>query len=190
MRHSVLRSPWADPPTSVLRVLRRSHGCSRRHRRAQSPRQPLIASARTGHSTYAGFVNSENLRASDADREKIVNRLRLAMDEGRLSLHEFDERLQQVYAAKTHGDLVPLTSDLPAQRPECGTRPADAGIPTWIKIMWTPWVFVNLLCVVIWLATGLGYFWPFWVMAPWGLALLIPTTIGIISARDQRRRRA
>ncbi|WP_306362635.1 DUF1707 domain-containing protein [Nocardia sp. CC227C] len=133
-------------------------------------------------------MSSENLRASDADREKIVSRLRLAVDEGRLGLHEFDERLQQVYAAKTYGELIPLTSDLPAQRPARRPLPADSDIPTWVKIMWTPWVFVNLLCVVIWLATGLGYFWPFWVMVPWGLALFIPTTIGIITTRDQRRR--
>lgn len=139
-------------------------------------------------------MSAENLRASDADREKIVDRLRLAMDEGRLTLHEFDERLQQVYAAKTNGELVPLVSDLPAVRPTKGkgatTGPTDTGlIPTWVKIMWTPWVFVNILVVVIWLATGMGYFWPFWVAVPWGLALLIPTFIGITVERDSQRKR-
>ncbi|MFI6867347.1 DUF1707 domain-containing protein [Nocardia sp. NPDC050406] len=136
-------------------------------------------------------MSAENLRASDADRQKIVDRLRLAMDEGRLSLHEFDERLQQVYAAKTHGELVPLVSDLPKQKKGkgSGTLPAESpGIPVWIKIMWTPWVFVNILCILIWLATGLGYFWPFWVAVPWGLALLIPTFIGITVDRDNRRK--
>lgn len=121
------------------------------------------------------------MRASDADREKIIDRLRLAMNEGRLSLAEFDDRLQQVYAAKTYGELTPLLSDLPAQRK---AHPAPAkGIPQWITIMWTPWVFVNVLCVAIYLATGAGYFWPFWVAVPWGLALLIPTTIGIVTRK-------
>ncbi|GAB2547535.1 DUF1707 domain-containing protein [Nocardia heshunensis] len=131
------------------------------------------------------------MRASDADREQIVNKLRLAMDEGRLTLHEFDSRLQQVYSARTYGELAPVLSDLPAQRGTGKAAKAEQGsVPVWVKIMWTPWVFVNLLVLVIWLATGAGYFWPIWVEAPWGLALLIPTTIGILVQRDSNRRRA
>lgn len=133
------------------------------------------------------------MRASDKDREQIVDRLRVAMDEGRLTLHEFDSRLQQVYSAKTYGELEPVLSDLPVQRVKSGRAVAATeppSIPVWVKIMWTPWVFVNLLVLVIWLATGAGYFWPIWVEAPWGLALLIPTTIGIITQRDANRRRA
>ncbi|MBF6219417.1 DUF1707 domain-containing protein [Nocardia abscessus] len=126
-------------------------------------------------------MSQDHVRASDADREKIVDQLRLAMNEGRLTLPEFDERLQQVYAAKTYGELTPLLSDLPAQRQSPQARAQS--IPQWIKIMWTPWVFVNALCVAIYLATGAGYFWPFWVAVPWGLALLIPTTIGITTRK-------
>ncbi|MGY2007869.1 DUF1707 domain-containing protein [Nocardia gipuzkoensis] len=126
-------------------------------------------------------MSQDHVRASDADREKIVDQLRLAMNEGRLTLPEFDERLQQVYAAKTYGELTPLLSDLPAQRQS--QRARAEGIPQWITIMWTPWVFVNALCVAIYLATGAGYFWPFWVAVPWGLALLIPTTIGITARK-------
>jgi hypothetical protein len=40
--------------------------------------------------------------------------------------------------------------------------------------------------VAIYLATGAGYFWPFWVAVPWGLALLIPTTIGIVTREKSR----
>ncbi|WP_280252454.1 DUF1707 domain-containing protein [Nocardia abscessus] len=126
-------------------------------------------------------MSQDHVRASDADREKIVDQLRLAMNEGRLTLPEFDERLQQVYAAKTYGELTPLLSDLPAQRQS--QRARAEGIPQWITIMWTPWVFVNALCVAIYLATGAGYFWPFWVAVPWGLALLIPTTIGLTTRK-------
>ena len=53
------------------------------------------------------------LRASDADREKVAKLLHDAMGEGRLTLAELDERLQQAYAAKTLAELVPLTEDLP-----------------------------------------------------------------------------
>lgn len=53
------------------------------------------------------------LRASDADREKVAGLLRDAYAEGRLSPVEHDERLSEVYAATTYGDLLPLLSDLP-----------------------------------------------------------------------------
>jgi 1,4-dihydroxy-2-naphthoate octaprenyltransferase len=33
------------------------------------------------------------------------------------------------------------------------------------------WFFVNLLCIGIWAAVGGGYFWPVWVLMPWGILL-------------------
>lgn len=53
------------------------------------------------------------LRASDADREKVAAVLREAVGEGRLVLDEFEERLAAVYAARTYAELEPLTRDLP-----------------------------------------------------------------------------
>lgn len=59
------------------------------------------------------------LRASDADRERVAAILREAAGEGRIELHELDERLGAVYAARTYAELEPLTADLPtAVRPE------------------------------------------------------------------------
>jgi hypothetical protein len=55
----------------------------------------------------------EHLRAADADREAVVDRLREAHGEGRLDLAEFDERAAQAWAARTYGDLTKLTADLP-----------------------------------------------------------------------------
>lgn len=118
---------------------------------------------------------------SDSEREHVVARLNTAVDEGRLSLSEFDERARAVYAAKFHGDLAPVVADLPAQRVS-RSQPTHWRIPTWVKIMWIPWVFVNVMMVGIWLATGVGYFWPFWVAVPWGCGLLIPSTIGVLAA--------
>jgi hypothetical protein len=54
------------------------------------------------------------LRASDADREAVAERLREAAGDGRLDLEELDERLDRAFAAKTYGELAPLTADLPA----------------------------------------------------------------------------
>ncbi|MGW7488008.1 DUF1707 SHOCT-like domain-containing protein [Streptomyces sp. NPDC054786] len=53
------------------------------------------------------------LRASDADRERVAEVLRDAVAEGRLAMEEFDERLDATYQARTYGELEPLTADLP-----------------------------------------------------------------------------
>lgn len=53
------------------------------------------------------------LRASDADRERVAERLREALAEGRLTAEEHEERIDAVYRAKTLGELVPITDDLP-----------------------------------------------------------------------------
>lgn len=55
----------------------------------------------------------DQLRPSDADRQVIADRLRRAVDEGRLSLTEYDERLRDAYAAKTYGELQRVVNDLP-----------------------------------------------------------------------------
>jgi hypothetical protein len=54
------------------------------------------------------------LRISDDDRHAVAEVLRHAAGEGRIDLDELDERLEAAYAAKTYGDLVPITADLPA----------------------------------------------------------------------------
>ncbi|SCK36377.1 DUF1707 domain-containing protein [Streptomyces sp. WMMB 322] len=53
------------------------------------------------------------MRASDAERERIADVLRDALAEGRLGMDEFQERLDSAYRARTRGELVPLVRDLP-----------------------------------------------------------------------------
>ncbi|MFD5234258.1 DUF1707 domain-containing protein [Streptomyces qaidamensis] len=55
-----------------------------------------------------------DLRASDADRERVAEILRDALAEGRLDMAEFEERLDATYQARTYGELAPITRDLPA----------------------------------------------------------------------------
>ncbi|WP_406727351.1 DUF1707 domain-containing protein [Streptomyces sp. GD-15H] len=55
-----------------------------------------------------------DLRASDADRERVAAVLRDAVAEGRLDMEEFEERLDATYRARTYRELEPLTRDLPA----------------------------------------------------------------------------
>ncbi|WP_037675435.1 DUF1707 domain-containing protein [Streptomyces griseus] len=58
--------------------------------------------------------NAPELRASDADRERVAEVLRDALAEGRLDMEEFEERLETTYKARTYGELAPITRDLPA----------------------------------------------------------------------------
>jgi hypothetical protein len=63
------------------------------------------------------FGRDPSLRAGDADREAIADRLRKSHGEGRLDVQEFQERLDGCYQAKTIGELEQLVGDLPRERP-------------------------------------------------------------------------
>jgi hypothetical protein len=63
--------------------------------------------------TPQGFNENSGLRASDADRDRAASVVNNALAEGRLSAEEHSDRLDAIYAAKTHAELVPLLADLP-----------------------------------------------------------------------------
>jgi hypothetical protein len=82
-----------------------------------------------GHHERSGEV-----RASDAEREAVVERLRVATVEGRLTLGELTERTGAAYTATTRGDLVPITADLPAVpgTPATPARPDARADREWV----------------------------------------------------------
>ena len=61
------------------------------------------------------MTDDGGIRASDSDRENVVEILRDAYSTGRLTMAEFDERTTLAFAAKTWGELRQLTADLPQQ---------------------------------------------------------------------------
>ena len=72
------------------------------------------------------------LRASDADRDRIAGILREALAEGRLDAEEHAERIDMVYRAKTMGELEPVVRDLPVaadSRPRRAPGAYAAGAP-------------------------------------------------------------
>jgi hypothetical protein len=71
------------------------------------------------------------LRASDADRDRIAAFLREAFAEGRLDAEEHHERVEQVYSARTLGELTPLVADLPGPGGQAAAvrRPDSAVMP-------------------------------------------------------------
>jgi len=87
-----------------------------------------------------------DLRATDADRERVAERLRAAAADGQLTFDELAERLNAAYAARTGGELVPLTADLqepgaaltsPAPEPDTGVtvRRGPGGAKWLVAIM-------------------------------------------------------
>lgn len=101
------------------------------------------------------------IRASDAERERVVTRVQHASAEGRLTLAETEERIGAVYAAKYLDELETVTADLPAERPATGRfRPR-------LRIHAAIVVVLSALLVVRWVASGVPFFWPivpiFWL---------------------------
>jgi hypothetical protein len=125
-----------------------------------------------------GWVSTDPaMRASDADREAVAGRLRDAHAEGRLTMEEFEERLDATYAARTLGDLAPVTHDLPAAPATSLTTSAERS-PVWQghRAAWAAWASAVFVCVAIWGASAMSGgehpFWPIWVAGPWGALLL------------------
>ena len=73
------------------------------------------------------MARQSSLRASDADRDAVAERLRQAAVEGRLDPDELEQRLHIALRARTYGELDRLLGDLPANR--CGGSVRAAGLP-------------------------------------------------------------
>lgn len=70
------------------------------------------------------------MRASDADRQQVADVLSAAYAEGRLTLDEHDERLDQAMSAKTFAELIPVTRDLVYAAPAPAAAVPSAGSET------------------------------------------------------------
>jgi Domain of unknown function (DUF1707) len=145
-----------------------------------------------GDRRAADAVARSYLRASHADREQVVDVLKAAFVQGRLTRAELDARASQAFAARTYADLAALTADLPAglaeavpagraaraqARPPMGNA-AKAGICVVIAVA---------VAVVVSIPTGGGalfIFAPFYFMA-----LLAAGAQMLANWHDKRSRR-
>ena len=150
--------------------------------------------------------NQQKMRASDRDRQQVVEQLRSALEDGRLTMEEYVDRMEVAYQAATYGDLAPLCADLPASSPviagpetaAAATAPPAvsaraghlAGLPTVLKVPWIIWLAAVSVNVVVWaLVSGtsghLAYPWPVWVAGPYGAALFA-VSAGVTLFRHSR----
>ena len=68
-------------------------------------------------SLHASSSNGPAVRIGDVERQEAVSSLADHLAAGRLTLSEYDERIQLAYAARTRADLAPLFGDLPVAVP-------------------------------------------------------------------------
>lgn len=71
------------------------------------------------------------LLASDADREKVIDALKVAFVQGRLTMDELDTRVGLALASRTYAELAVITADLPSGLAETQPRPKPAQAHTW-----------------------------------------------------------
>ncbi|WP_063059642.1 DUF1707 SHOCT-like domain-containing protein [Nocardia sienata] len=131
-------------------------------------------------------------RASDAERDRIVRDLSRHLGDGRIDLSEYDQRVAQVYRTTTREELTGVLADLPTLAPARSASPRSR-FPIWQRIEGTAWLTVSVLVLVIWGAISLGvgeftYFWPIWVIGPWGAVLAVRAATGIESGHCHRRK--
>jgi hypothetical protein len=74
-----------------------------------------------------GGGDSPEVRASDQERDAVLQRVQQAFAEGRLDDTEFDERMRAALSARTHADLDVLLKDLPSDLPAAPAAPGNAG---------------------------------------------------------------
>jgi Flp pilus assembly protein TadB len=112
------------------------------------------------------MARSSSLRASDADRDAVAERLRQAAVEGRLEPDELEERLHTALRARTYGELDPLLRDLPARVPRGRPATTAGGLMLAVTVRLVVLALVAaalitalavsaawwLLCVLVWLS--------------------------------------
>lgn len=135
-----------------------------------------------------------SIRASDADRQRVGDRLQQALAEGRIGLAEFDERIGLAWAARTAEDLAGLTADLPAQPSSPAKR--KQSMPKWVRILmqtsFGAWFLAVTVNVMIWALVSLSsdepiHPWWIWVAGPWGAVLLagaVAARLGLVPGRQ------
>jgi hypothetical protein len=101
------------------------------------------------------MTNGPALRASDADRESVAEKLRVASVEGRIDPEELEQRLSQVYSARWVADLDRLVADVSPPPPPAPVPHPYAPYPVPVVAYQT----TNGLAVTSLVAGLLWFFW-------------------------------
>jgi uncharacterized protein DUF1707 len=105
-------------------------------------------------------TESTDLLVSDADRARVAGQLREHYESGRLTLDEFQERIDEVHGARTEAQLERVLRQLPSTKlPSVSRRDRR-----WRSLAFQ-YALVNVIAVLIWAFSDgpHGNFWPKWV---------------------------
>jgi hypothetical protein len=136
---------------------------------ALHPRGPRALSADQPRGSLFYVGRRSNLRASDADREQVAERLRQATAEGRLLAEELDQRLGTLFRARTYGELDALVADLPSGAPaRARSRPLARirHVPTPALVVLVPMALAIAIAAIVIVATVFA-FWALMVTIAW-----------------------
>ena len=113
------------------------------------------------HSTTDPISTPANVRVSDAERNRVIEALKQHAAEGRLTLEEFEARVDEALAARTGADLRPVLRELPVPEPEPVRR--RAGAPLAVPAMGLP--VIAMVVVFISLVAGHLFLLPLVIVA-------------------------
>ena len=126
-------------------------------------------------------MGDHELRVSDTEREEVVGILRDQTAAGRLTLEEFEERLGEVYEARTAGALEHVLRELPVQPPTpvVPRRADEEGTEEQLRQRWrrrirgelVGFAMPNAVCNAIWFMGDFERWWPGWVLLGTGIGI-------------------
>ena len=123
------------------------------------------------------------MRASDADRERMIDVLKAAFARGQLTEAELDERTGQALGSRTYGELAAIWASIPPGRAEAqgGTQPAVAPARKPVRGSMVAWGACAIIAPAV-VAAFLTYIGGF-------LVLLVLVFIGTVLTGDGAQRR-
>ena len=112
-----------------------------------------------------------DIRASDADRDRVVDALRDHAAAGRLTTEELEARTDYALAARYVGDLSRILRDLPRIGPSRTSIALRNAAWRSYEVHLRFYILVIAMLVAIWGLTGGGHFWPVWPALGWGIGV-------------------
>lgn len=120
---------------------------------------------------HASSDDRRILRASDADRDAVIEKLRHHGAVGRLGVDELTERIEAALDAKTLGQLDDLLVDLPDDSPLSSMPPPSPPVAPYperhaatVLRHGAQLLILNLALLGLWVSAGTHGLWPIWVV--------------------------
>ena len=133
-----------------------------------------------------GAAGRGHLRASDADRERVIGTLKAAFVQGRVTMDELSVRAGQALAARTYAELAVIIADIPAWVSKAQPPPEPARARRTVSRRTAAWAACVIISAALW-AIFATYYGGFIVLLLFAFAGL---TLTAAPVRPDTRRQA